>query len=139
MGESEGIAGRTSLIPNYFTKMWFFGENQKCSLGPNNFHFRISGIHVEVCISTPVTRVLRLYQPFSQHKQGSIDLFSWQQMTLPSVSVSFQVLAKNPLICYCKLFTNIRGVLFSGQLIVRAIPTVIYTSKLFVWYFVFIV
>ena len=34
----------------------------------------------------------------------------------------FQVLAENPLICDCKLFTKIRGLLFSAQLTLRGIP-----------------
>ena len=33
-----------------------------------------------------------------------------------------QVLAENPLICDCKLFTKIRGLLFSAQLTLRGIP-----------------
>ena len=36
-----------------------------------------------------------------------------------SVNVSFQVIAKNHLIWFCKLFTNIRGLLFPAQLILR--------------------
>ena len=43
---------------------------------------------------------------------------------------SFQVLAENPLICYCMLFTNIRHLVFFAQLILRVIPILICTSKL---------
>ena len=56
-----------------------------------------------------------------------------------SVNVSFQVIAKNHLIWFCELLTNIRGLLFPAQLILRVKFTVIFTSKLFVWYFVYIV
>ena len=55
-----------------------------------------------------------------------------------SVNVSFQVIAKNHLIWFCKLFTNIRGLLFPAHLILRVKSTVIFTSKLFVWYIVYI-
>ena len=60
-------------------------------------------------------------------------------MALPSVRVSVQVFAKNHLIWFCKLFTNITSILFSAQVILRVISTVIFTSKLFVWSFVYIV
>ena len=56
-----------------------------------------------------------------------------------SVNVSFQVRAKNHLIWFCKLFTNIRGLLFPVQLILGVKSTVFFTPKLFVWYFVYTV
>ena len=56
-----------------------------------------------------------------------------------SVNVSFQVRAKNHLIWFCKLFTNIRGLLFPVQLILGVKSTVFFTPKLFVWNFVYTV
>ena len=60
-------------------------------------------------------------RPFSQHQQERTDFFPWRQMALPSATD-------------CKLFTNIRGALFYDQLIFRVISSVMFTSKLFVWF-----
>ena len=81
--------------------------------------------------------VLHVYifvsQEYFPSQQSSQCQFSWfftwqQQMALPSVNVSVQVIAKNHLIWFCKLFTNIRGLLFSTLLILRVLSTAMYNE-----------
>ena len=55
--------------------------------------------------------VTRVEKSLSQHQQ-KYWYFSWQQMALPSVSVSFPVLTKNHLKFLQKLFTNKKGFYF---------------------------
>ena len=70
---------------------------------------------------------------------GFMDHINVNSYLNQSVIISRDVFAKNHLIWFCKLFTNITSILFSAQLILRVISTVIFTSKLFVWSFVYIV
>ena len=82
--------------------------------------------------------VTRVERSLSQHQQ-KYWYFSWQQMALPSVSVSFPVLTKNHLKIFAQAVHQQKGLLFSAAIILMAICKVIFKSKLFVWYFVFIV
>ena len=81
-------------------------------------------------IYAPNSYLFRMKSTFKTHNKYLYNLSvfpdnrgRWHQ------SVFYQVLAKIPLISYCKVFTNKRGLLFFTQFILRGIPIVFFLHQ----------
>ena len=81
-------------------------------------------------IYAPNSYLFRMKRTFKTHNKCLYNLSvfpdnrgRWHQ------SVFYQVLAEIPLISYCKVFTNKRGLLFFTQFILRGIPIVFFLHQ----------
>ena len=93
------------------------------------FSIRLMFYKVLCCMFTYLYHIVS----FSTMQPVSAFLFYYMATDgAASVNVSFPVIAKNHLIWFCKLFTDIRGLLYPVQLILGVKSTAFFTSKLFV-------